>query len=121
MMKKLKQYWIPILLLIICIPLMGKWGSGYYQYRQDLKIANDSIQALQKDRDIVFTMLRQRTQEYRRLSDTYYVYKQQMEITAKKRREDSLRHEIEIANLRHIPTDSLYLFVTKELNKLSFD
>jgi len=121
-MKKIKEfiktYWIPILLLIACIFFMGRWGSGYFKYRHELKITNDVIKTIQEEKAEVKRTLQQLTREYDILNDILNVREELLIAEKQKRKNDSIRYETEIINVRAWNRDFKYCFLTRGLDSL---
>lgn len=117
----IKTYWIPILLLLACVVLMGGLGSKYFRYRHELRIVDKVLKTVQKEKAVVKRELRNLTVEYNELNSELDIHKKLLISEQQKRKKDSIRYETKIIDLRAAPTNALYLYFTKELDGLSFE
>ena len=108
-------------LLIIAFFFLRKWGTGYYEYKHEIKVLNDSIVKLDKEYSWIqkqfsssLELTNNAINEANLIRDSLRNAKNEIYI-------NNINHEREIANLTRIPIDALYVNFTTWLDTLSFE
>lgn len=117
----LRDNWILVLIVIVLLVLLRSKGTDNKQAKREIKALNDSIEQLDKQ----FLWMQDQAQSSMEIArealNTANLYRDSLNQSKTKIRINNIRHENEIANLKRIPTDSLYVDFTTWLDTLSFD
>ena len=115
-----RNNWFLLCVIIVAFFFLKKWGTGYFEYKHEIRALNDSI-AFQGQ---IISLSENREAAARELIRSYEhelkLYQDSLSDEKIKRINQKYRHEKEILYLKRIPTDSIYLDVTRWLDSLSF-
>ena len=107
-------------LLVTAFFFLRQWGTGYFQYKRDIKDLNDSIAQMDKEYLLIEESLSVSQEIGETALNEARLYRDSLRKAENRIYINNVRHESEVANLNRIPTDSLYLDVTAWLDTLSF-
>ena len=106
-------------LIVVAFFAFRKWGTGYYNYKNENKALRDTI--TQMDRE--YSRLEESAAAQAELTEAAIswgeAYKDSFDLSRTVIRTNNIRHEREVAALRRIPTDTLYGDVRARLRELS--
>lgn len=100
---------------------LQKWGTGYYDTKREIKVLSDSI----RQKDLEINLLENLVMVSRELSDAAIFDADLIRDSARIEKENSDKqkqyYEWKIANLKNVPTDTLYLDFIQWIDTVSFD
>lgn len=117
----LKRNWFWIALIIVCFLFLRKWGTGYYDQKHEIESLTRSIERMESEYHQRGDSLSQSVKMVQVALHQRDIYQDSIQLLKTSLRNLSYRHEIEMDNLRSVPSDSLYIEVTRWLDNLSFD
>lgn len=118
----LKRNWILLLLIGILIYFLGPCDSGYFQYKSDIRAADDSIAKLELHIAFIENQLQVSHEmidaaEFEK--DVYLAHYNSLKDTNEKLILTLKGYESKIDNLKLVPTSAIYIDVTGWLDSLS--
>ena len=121
LLKFIKENWLSIGIIIILIIILRAKGTENREYKRDMKVLSDSIHVMDMEYRLRGDSLSNAVKMASTALKERAIYQDSIRILKISLRNLTYRHEIEMDNLRSIPSDSLYVEVTRWLNNLSFD
>jgi len=121
LLKFIKENWLSIGIIIILIIILRAKGTENREYKRDMKVLSDSIHVMDMEYRLRGDSLSYAVKMASTALKERAIYQDSIRILKISLRNLTYRHEIEMDNLRSIPSDSLYVEVTRWLNNLSFD
>lgn len=118
-MKFIKENWFLIAVILVAFFFLRKWGTGYYDYRRENRSLSDSIVKLDAEYSLLQERLSASIELTQEAINESRLYHDSLNQAKTKIRINKIRYENQIANLKRIPTDSLYVNVTDWLDNLS--
>lgn len=106
-----------MIVIVILLVLLGRTNIRTINYRKEVKAVNDSITVLHRENAIVDEQLLESSELLKLAEDEKRVYEDSLRnerlniVTIKK------RYEKAIADINSIPTDTLYLELTRWLDQ----
>jgi len=120
-MKFFKDNWFLICVILIAFFFLRKWGTGYFEYKHEIRTLSDSIAVY----DQMVQSALDREAAAKELIRNYELeldyYRSKIEEEKNKRLTQKQKYDAEIIALKRIPTDTLYLELTGWLDTLSFE
>jgi len=121
LIKYLKENLLIICILIVAFFFLKKWGTGYYDYRHEIKALSDSIEQLDKEYLLTGERLKEAREASEEAEKRSALYRDSLGKTKRQLYINNIRHEKEIENLKRVPSSTLYSEYIQWIDTVSFE